>query len=179
MIRLPSVLPDRIQPAEILRPVKPGYIGLTLLVALLGNLLALPSVLQVLRPDLIALTLIYWVVYHPRRVGFFPAWLLGLAMDVQDGSLFGQHALAYAMLMYLAILLHRRIVMFGMRQQVLHVLAILAAAQAIMLLVRLVAGDEFPGPLYFAPAIVGALLWPGLFSLIRLPLRPRADADAV
>jgi rod shape-determining protein MreD len=179
MIRLHSPSPDRGQDAEILRPVSPGYIALTLLVALLANLLALPSILQVLRPDLIALTLIYWVVYHPRRVGFLPAWLLGLAMDVQDGSLFGQHAIAYAVLMYLAILLHRRIVMFGMRQQVLHVIAILAAAQCVMLLVRLVAGNEFPGPLYFAPAIVGALLWPGLFSLIRLPLRPRASADAV
>ena len=82
-------------------------------------------------------------------------------------------------MMYLAILLHRRIVMFGMRQQVLHVLAILAAAQAVMLLVRLIAGGDFPGPLYFAPSIVGALLWPALFSLIRLPLRPRADPDAV
>ena len=30
-----------------------------------------------------------------------------------------EHAIAYAVLMYLAILLHRRIVMFGMRQQVL------------------------------------------------------------
>ena len=179
MMRLHTPIPDRSEHAEILRPVKPGYIALTLLLALMGNLLALPSVLQLLRPDLIALTLIYWVVYHPRRVGFLPAWLLGLGMDVQDGSLFGQHALAYAALMYLAILLHRRIVMFGMRQQVLHVLAILAAAQGVMLLVRLVAGDEFPGPLYFAPAIVGALLWPALFSLIRLPLRPRASADAV
>ena len=178
-MRLHAPAPDHVQHAEILRPVSPGYIALTLLVALLGNLLALPSILQVLRPDLIGLTLIYWVVYHPRRVGFLPAWLLGLAMDVQDGSLFGQHALAYAVLMYLAILLHRRIVMFGMRQQVLHVLAILLAAQGVMLLVRLVAGNEFPGPLYFAAAIVGALLWPALFSLIRLPLRPRASADAV
>ncbi len=118
-------------------------------------------------------------MYHPRRVGFLPAWLLGLAMDVADGSLFGQHALAYAVMMYLAILLHRRIVMFGMRHQVLHVLAILAAAQAVMLLVRMMDGAGFPGPLYFAPSILGALLWPALFSLIRIPLRPRADPDAV
>jgi rod shape-determining protein MreD len=167
------------QPQEILRPVKATYIGLTLLVALVLNLVALPGFLQLLRPDFIALTLIYWVVYHPRRVGFSPAWFLGLTMDVADGSLFGQHALAYAMLMYLAILLHRRIVMFGMRHQVLHVLAILGAAHAVMLLVRIVAGDDFPGPLYFAPSIVGALMWPGLFNLIRIPLRPRAHPDAV
>jgi rod shape-determining protein MreD len=176
VIRLPS---GSLNPPEILRPVRVGYIALTLFAALLLNLVALPGLLQLLRPDFIALTLIYWVVYHPRRVGFLPAWLLGLAMDVADGSLFGQHALAYAVMMYIAILLHRRIVMFGMRQQVLHVLAILAAAQAVMLLVRIMDGGGFPGPLYFAPSILGALLWPALFSLIRIPLRPRADPDAV
>lgn len=176
MIRLPA---RDSSPPEILRPVRIGYIGLTLLVALLVNLVALPGSLQLLRPDFIALTLIYWVVYHPRRVGFLPAWLLGLAMDVADGSLFGQHALAYAVMMYLAILLHRRIVMFGMRHQVLHVLVILGAAQLVMLLVRVIAGAGFPGLLYFAPSILGALLWPALFGLIRIPLRPRADPDAV
>ena len=176
MIRLP---PGDGSPPEILRPVSIGYVGLTLLAALLVNLVALPGSLQLLRPDFIALTLIYWVVYHPRRVGFLPAWLLGLAMDVADGSLFGQHALAYAVMMYLAILLHRRIVMFGMRHQVLHVLVILGAAQLVVLLVRVMAGAGFPGSLYFAPSILGALLWPALFSLIRIPLRPRADPDAV
>jgi rod shape-determining protein MreD len=179
MMRLQELEAERAQTAEILRPVRGRYIAGTLLVALLFNLLSLPDFLHTLRPDFVGLTLIYWVVYHPRRVGFFPAWLMGLAMDVVDGSLFGQHALAYAGLMYLAILLHRRIVMFGMRQQVLHVLAILAGSQAVMLLVRLTAGSDFPGLLYFAPSIVGAILWPGMFNLIRLPLRPRADPDAV
>jgi len=166
-------------PQEILRPVRTGYIALTLLTALIFNLLALPEVLSQLRPDLIALTLIYWVVYHPRRVGFLPAWLLGLTVDVADGSLFGQHALAYAVLMYLAILLHRRILMFGMRQQIVHVAAILLISQVIMLGVRMIAGSDFPGALYFVPSLVGGALWPLLFNLIRIPLRPRSDPDVV
>jgi len=165
-------------PQEILLPVRGWYIALTLLTALVIDLLALPALVQQVRPDFIALTLVYWVVYHPRRVGFLPAWVLGLTMDVADGSLFGQHALAYAVLMYLAILFHRRIVMFGMRQQVLHVLAILLASQVIMLGVRLMAGAEFPGPLYFLSSLFGAALWPVLFNVIRIPLRPRADPDA-
>ncbi|HZP85472.1 MAG TPA: rod shape-determining protein MreD [Burkholderiales bacterium] len=176
-MRLPSSIPDRADSAEIMRPARFGYIGVTLIVALLANLLALPGIAQILRPDLIALTLIYWVVYHPRRVGFLPAWILGLAMDVADGSLFGQHALAYAVLMYLSILLHRRIVLFGMRQQMLHVLAILAAGQTVMLLIRAVGGADFPGAHYYVPSLLGALLWPALFNLIRLPLRPRSTAN--
>ena len=169
----------RAPPQEILRPVRAGYIALTLLSALVLNLLALPELFNQVKPDLIALTLIYWVVYHPRRVGFLPAWFLGLTMDVADGSLFGQHALAYAVLMYLAILLHRRILMFGMRQQIVHVAAILLLSQLIMLGVRMLAGSDFPGPLYFIPSFVGAALWPLLFNVIRIPLRPRTDPDAV
>ena len=88
--------------------------------------------------------------------------------------------LAYAVLMYLAILLHRRIVMFGMRHQILHVLAILLASQFIMLAVRMMAGADFPGPLYFVPSLLGAALWPLLFNVIRVPLRPSgATPDAV
>ena len=169
----------RAPPQEILRPVGAGYIALTLLSALVINLLTLPETLAQIKPDLIALTLIYWVVYHPRRVGFLPAWFLGLTMDVADGSLFGQHALAYAVLMYLAILLHRRILMFGMRQQIVHVAAILLLSQFIMLGVRMLAGADFPGPLFFIPSFVGAALWPLLFNVIRIPLRPRSDPDAV
>ena len=169
----------RAAPQEILLPVKTRYIAVTLLAALVLDMFALPPVLQQVRPDFIALTLIYWVVYHPRRVGFLPAWTMGLIMDVADSSLFGQHALAYAVLMYLAILLHRRIVMFGMRQQILHVLAILVASQFIMLGVRMMAGADFPGPLYFVPSLLGAALWPLLFNVIRVPLRPRADPDVV
>jgi rod shape-determining protein MreD len=176
-LRTPAA--GRADPQEILLPVRTRYIALTLLSALALNLFALPGVLQAVRPDFIALTLIYWVVYHPRRVGFLPAWFLGLVMDVADGSLLGQHALAYAVLMYLAILLHRRIVMFGMRHQIAHVAAILIASQVIMLGVRLMAGAEFPGVLYFAPSLLGAGMWPLLFNVIRVPLRPRSDPDAV
>jgi cell shape-determining protein MreD len=73
-------------PQEILLPVKTRYIAVTLLMALVLDLLALPGVLQQIRPDFIALTLIYWVVYHPRRVGFLPAWTLGLIMDVRTAA---------------------------------------------------------------------------------------------
>ena len=168
---------ERGEDREILRPARWSYILLTLAVAVSANLLALPAPAQVLRPDLLALTLIYWVVYHPRRLGFLPAWLLGLVMDVANGTLFGQHALAYAVLMYLSILLHRRIVMFGMIQQMLHVFTILIASQAVMLVVRMAAGDVFPGISFFVPSVLGALLWPALFALIRMPLRPRPGAD--
>lgn len=164
---------------EILLPVKPVYVALTLLAALLLNLMPLTGWLLVLRPDFVALTLLYWGIHQPRKIGFLPAWLLGLAMDVADASLFGQHALAYSVMMFGAIALHRRVAMFGVRHQMLHVVVILLLMQLIVLGVRLAAGGEYPGWWYFVPSLVGALLWPATRLLFSIPLRARRDPDEV
>jgi rod shape-determining protein MreD len=169
----------RLASEEILLPVKPVYIAATLFTALMLNLLPLSGWVLALRPDFVALTLLYWGIHQPRKIGFLPAWLLGLAMDVADGSLFGQHALAYSAMMFAAIALHRRVSMFGMRHQMLHVLAILLLMQLIVLGVREAAGGEFPGWWYFAASITGALLWPVAHVVFRIPLRPRRDPDEV
>ena len=101
---------------EILLPVSPLYIATTLFLATMINLLPLTGWLLTLRPDFVALVLLYWGIYQLRKVGFLPAFLLGLAMDVADGSLLGQHALAYSVMMFAAIFLHRRVSMFDMRR---------------------------------------------------------------
>lgn len=162
---------------EILLPVKPIYITLTLLAALMINLLPLTGWVLRLRPDFVALVLLYWGIHQPRKIGFLPAWLLGLAMDVADGSLFGQHALAYSVMMFAAIALHRRVSMFDMRHQILHILPILLIMQLIVLGVREAAGGEFPGWWYFLASITAALLWPVTDLLLKIPLRQRPDPD--
>jgi rod shape-determining protein MreD len=164
---------------EILLPVRPLYVTLTLVLALLLNLMPLTGWLLVLRPDFVALTLLYWGIHQPRKIGFLPAWLLGLAMDVADGSLFGQHALAYTVMMFGAIALHRRVAMFGVRHQMLHVVVILLLMQLIVLVVRIAAGGEYPGWWYFIPSVIGALLWPATRLLFSIPLRSRRNPDEV
>ena len=166
-------------PDEILLPVKPAYVAITLLAALMLNLLPLTGWILSLRPDFVALALLYWAIHQPRKVGFLPAWLLGLAMDVADGSLFGQHALAYSAMMFAGIALHRRVSMFGLRHQMLHVFAILLVMQVIVLGVRQAAGGELPGWWFFLPSLTGALLWPLTHVVFTAPLRPRRDPDDV
>jgi rod shape-determining protein MreD len=164
---------------DILLPVRPLYVALTLVAALLLNLMQFTGWVLVLRPDFVALTLLYWGIHQPRKVGFLPAWLLGLAVDVAEGSLFGQHALAYSVMMFSAIALHRRVAMFGVRHQMLHVLAILLLMQVIVLAVRAAAGGEYPGWRYFVPSVIAALLWPVTRFLFRILLRSRRDPDEV
>lgn len=171
-------LGDNIHGHEILLPVRLGYILLTLVLALLLELVPMPQWLSWVWPDFVALVLVYWGVFQPYRLGLLPAWGMGLLMDVADGALFGQHALAYAALMYGAIFLHRRIQMFPLRFQVAHVAALLLAERCLQLLVRLVGGEEFPGITFFGGSLTAAALWPVLVALVKMPLRPRSSDDA-
>ncbi len=166
-------------PQELLLPVRPGFIVLTLIAALLCNLLPWSGWAMWLTPDFVALIVLYWCIHEPRKIGFLTAWSLGLLMDIADGSLFGQHALAYIILAYAGMVLHRRVQRFAMTQQILHVIPLLLFTDLVVLLVRALSGADFPGYLYFLGSFSGAALWPVMTHLLKLPQRPRPDPDRV
>lgn len=163
----------------LLLPAHPGFIAASFLAALLANMLV--QVVLVGRaawvPDLLALTLVFWCVHQPLRVGVGTAFAMGLLMDVHHGSLLGQHALAYAVLSYLAIVIHRRLLWFPLSSQALHVLPLFVASHLLQLLARLLAGDGWPGwSMLLAPALE-ALLWPVATILLLAPQRRAHDRD--
>ena len=166
-------------PHEILLPVRPAFIAFTFVVAGLLNMLPWSGWAMWVRPDFVALVLLYWCIEQPRRVGFMSAFLLGLLMDVADGALFGQHALAYSLLAYAGIVLHRRVRMFTLTPQVVHVIPLLLLNDIIVLAVRGLAGADFPGYRYFIGSFVGGVLWPLISVLLKLPQRPKSDPDHV
>jgi rod shape-determining protein MreD len=157
------------RPQPLLRPVEPGFIWLSLFGALLLDLLpwgrALPA------PDFLALVLVFWNVQQPRRLGMTTAFVFGLLIDVHDGARFGQHALAYTLLSYGAIALHRRIRWFPVFSQTPYVLPLLLIAQLASLAVRMAVGGPFPGWGYFLQSVVGAALWAPTTWLLLAPQR--------
>ncbi|HEX9687200.1 MAG TPA: rod shape-determining protein MreD [Burkholderiales bacterium] len=167
----------RIETQEILLPVRAGFIALTLIGALMLNLLPWAGAWLWVKPDFVALVVLYWCIEQPRKVGFISAWMMGLLMDIADGTLLGQHALAYSILAYAGIVLHRRVRMFSGTPQMVHVLVLLLMNDLIVLAIRLVAGADFPGLQYFLGSFVAAALWLPLGALLKLPLRPRVDPD--
>lgn len=160
---------------QLLLPVNPLFLWFTLLVAFGLNLLPLGR--NPAMPDLMALTLVFWNVHQPRRVGIGWAFLFGLLMDVHQGALLGQHALAYTVLSYLATMIHRRLLWFGLLEQVLQVLPLFFAAHAASLAVRLIAGDSFPGWSLLAAPFIEAALWPVTTALLLAPQRRPPDPD--
>ena len=156
-------------PQHILMPVRLSTIVASFAVALLLNFLPWPNLKVV--PDFVALVLCFWCVRQPRVVGLGVGWALGLLSDAGNGVLLGQHALAYSLLAFLSIWLSRRILWFGPLLQAVHVAAILALTQSLVLLVRLGAGDPFPGWAIYISPLAGAVLWPMVSWLLLMPQR--------
>ena len=161
---------------EIRRPVSNVFIVLTLMMALVLNALPWEGIWLLLRPDFVAVVLLYWCTHNPLRVGVGLSWLVGMMADVADSSLFGQHALAYTLLAFGGVVLHRRLQMFDVRQQTVQVLWIFALTYAVYALVHWqVNGYVVWG--YFIGCLTSMLLWAPLSIMFRAMRQPRVDRE--
>ena len=114
---------------QLLLPANPLFIWVSLVLSLLVNMLPLGRTPWM--PDLLAITLVFWSVHQPLRVGIGAAFVFGILMDVHQAALLGQHALAYTALSFFAITMHRRLLWFTVPSQAVQVLPLFVAAHAI------------------------------------------------
>lgn len=161
--------------SRILLPARSWFIIFSLFAALLLNFL--PTAHWPGIPDWVALVLCFWSIREPRRVGMGWAFMLGLAMDVADGAVLGQHCLAYLLLSYVAAGQSRRILWFPLSQQALQVLPILFGSQLIQLVMRMLAGGEFPGWGYLIGPLIATVIWVPITFLLLLPQYQPVERD--
>jgi rod shape-determining protein MreD len=160
---------------QLLLPVNPLFVWVTLLLAFALNLL--PIGRHPAAPDFLALALVFWNVHQTRRIGVGVAFVFGLMMDVHDGAMLGQHALAYTLLGFVATSIHRRLLWFTLPSQALQILPLFLAAHFVSFVVRMLAGGMLPGwPALLAP-VFESLLWPLATWLLLAPQRRAPDRD--
>jgi rod shape-determining protein MreD len=164
-------------PHYILLPVSPFFIAVSLAAAFFLNFLPWGGWTGV--PDFVALVLVFWSIHQPRKVGIGVAFMMGLLMDVHDATLLGENALAYTLLSYFAITIHRRVLWFQPLTQALHVLPLFLFAQIVQVVVRLMVAPnaQFPGWLYFSECFITTALWPLASWLLLAPQRRAVDRD--
>lgn len=165
---------------QLLLPANPLFIWGSLLVALMLNMLQNMGLWGRAAgiPDVLALVLVFWSIHQPQRVGISAAFVFGLLMDVHQGAMLGQHALAYSVLSFLAIAIHRRLLWFTVPSQAAQVLPLFLVAHLISLVVRLLAGGSFPGFWILLAPVLEALLWPVVSVLLLWPQRRAPNPDA-
>lgn len=148
-----------------------SVIAVSFVVAMTLSVISMPAFVPVelgyLRPEWVVLTLIYWVIALPQRIGITLAWVVGLIVDVLLGSLLGQHALAFIIVAYIASSIYQRLRMFSVWQQSLIVFAIVGLNQLINFWIENIAGLREWSMWYLFPSVVSAFLWPWVFLVLR------------
>jgi len=149
-----------------------NYVGffriiLTLALAMCLRIAPWPVALTVFNPDWVLLTLIYWSLAVPERVGIFHAWTFGLLTDVLTGRLLGQYALAYSLVIYICLKLHKRLRQFPIIQQGLFIFFCLLLSQLLLFLIKNI---QHPGQLhasFWLPVFTGTICWPLVYTVLR------------
>jgi len=163
-------------PAEyLLLPANRVFIAVSIGIALMLNIIPWGRTIGI--PDFVAIVLVFWNIHQPRMVGIGVAFLVGLLMDVHASALLGERALAYSLLSYGAIAMHRRVVWFGFGAQMLHILPLFLLSQAVVVAVRMAVGGPFPGLGYFLQSVSSTLMWPLAELLLLLPQRRAVNRD--
>jgi rod shape-determining protein MreD len=161
---------------QIHRPVSNIFILLSVVIALFLNGLPWQGIGLMLRPDFVALVMLYWCTHKPLRVGIGISWAVGILADVSGASLFGQHALAYTVLAFGGVVLHRRLLMFDLRQQTIQVFGIFVMTYAVYALVNWQVKGYVVWP-YFLGCLTSTLLWMPLSVMFLAMRQKRADRN--
>ncbi len=146
-----------------------------IVVSLMLAIAPMPDWASPFRPDWVALTLIYWTMMLPRTYSVGTAWIVGIVMDVAQGTLLGQHAIALCFVVYVTVKFHLQFRVFPASQMSATVFALLAFYQFILFWINGVAGVTTDAITYWGPVITGTLIWP-LLTLFFGGVRYRASS---
>ena len=164
---------------HLLLPVKPWFVWLSTLLALLLEMMFNMGLSgsAAWAPSLVAVVLLFWVVHEPQRFNVGACFCFGLLLDVHQGALLGQHALAFSLLGYLGSRMQRRLLWFSAPTQALQLLPLLFAVHALQWLMRLLAGSGWPDWSALLAPLIETLLWPLADWLLLAPQRRPHDPD--
>jgi rod shape-determining protein MreD len=140
--------------------------ALTALFALVFTVLPLPVWLDLLRPAFLVLTVLYWSINAPRAGGIGLGFACGLMLDVFQGPVLGEHALALAIIAYIAGREHQRIRSKPAFQQSLLVFLGLLIYEFVLFAIDGWTGHPVTSPLRWLHCLTGALVWPPVAAVL-------------
>jgi len=139
---------------------------LTFMTGLILTVMPLPDSVDAFRPDWLAMLVVFWAMRLPRTWSVGTAWIVGIILDVSQGTLLGQHALALCFVAFITVRFHLLMRVFPVPQLTATVFPILATYQFLLFWINGVAGVDAPMITYWGPVISGTLLWPFVMTLL-------------
>ncbi|MSR11871.1 MAG: rod shape-determining protein MreD [Gammaproteobacteria bacterium] len=143
-------------------------IVLSFFIAYLLAIVPFPAWAMNYRPEWIPMVMIYWSMALPYRIGIGWAFVLGLFLDILEGSILGLNAMALVIIAYVTLSVHQRLRMFSSVQQAGLVLTLVGLNLLICNWLQIVTGQSVASNMMFLmAALTSAVIWPSIFQLLR------------
>jgi rod shape-determining protein MreD len=141
-------------------------IPLSFIVALMLTMLPMPEWTVWLRPAWVLLVLTYWAMTMPQHVNVGTAWIVGIILDVLNGTLLGEHALALTVVIYFVVRMHSQLRMYTVLQQAIWLFLFVLLYQFVLFCVQGFLGELPKTWLYWTASATSMLLWPWIYIIM-------------
>ncbi len=147
--------------------LKNFIIGISIVLALMLQIMPMPPAVDPFRPDWVYLVIAYWTLALPNRVNVGVAFLNGIILDVLLGTTLGVHSLALTVVTYILAANYLRLRNYSVWQQAV-IIALLAAFYHLIVfwLLRLLTDLNFNFE-FLWPVATSMIFWPWIFLLLR------------
>jgi len=131
----------------------------TILAFILGSI-SLPIILELISPFWLLLFFIYWLIYSDSRGIFSAALILGLLLDVLQGAILGQNALALIVSSAFILSVKKSFFVSNLTTQQVYVFIASLIYLVLFLMTHLMVQSlQIQWLILFVP-FTGALMWP-------------------
>ena len=135
------------------------------LISIILTIVPTPDFLENFKPDWTLLLLIFLSINIPKEFNVGTAFILGILVDVSKGTLLGQHAFAYLLVIFLTSKLHLQLRNYPLLQLTAIICLILMIHQFILFWINGISGISSSIFSYMGPVISGTVLWPIISKL--------------
>ncbi len=139
------------------------FLLLTIAVSMILMIVPLPDAIRPFRPEWVLMTLLYWAMALPERVGIGFAWVVGLLMDVMLGGALGILAFSYALVIYLILNFHLQLRQYPLWQQALIVMSL----ALLVSIIKVIFSPVVASWAIWGPALTSTLIWPFIYAVLR------------
>lgn len=144
----------------------PTRFWLSLPVALLLQLVALPDAVSSARPLIVLMVLVYWTLTEAQAPSLFMAFVLGLLLDAHHNTVMGQHAGCLLVLVYFVARLRAVITLLPLAQATIALAPVWAAYCLFMSLIDGASQHRADALLRWLPVLTTIPAWPLAYGLL-------------
>ena len=144
------------------------FVWLIMLLATMMTIMPLPEFLHGIRVEWVAMAVIFFSIMNVSLMGVIAAWIIGLLLDLLQGSLLGEHALIFSVISYLSYRFRFQIRVYPDWQIMIAILFLLSFGNLISLWIR-----GFNGRVLFISEewmsiFIAALIWPVFMRVLQV-----------